>query len=53
MTDNEFLKFLNTAVPNNLNIYKYLMVTRNKLRQHQRIAVSVSGGSDNGKKNKM
>jgi 3'-phosphoadenosine 5'-phosphosulfate sulfotransferase (PAPS reductase)/FAD synthetase len=46
MTDNEFLIFLNAAVPNNLNIYKYLMVTRNKLRQHQRIAVSVSGGSD-------
>jgi len=46
MTDNEFLKFLDTTVPNNLNIFKYLMVTRNKLRQHQRVAVSVSGGSD-------
>jgi len=46
VNDNEFVKFLNNEVPNNNNIFKYLMVTRNKLRQHKRIAVSVSGGSD-------
>ena len=46
MNDDEFLEFLNTAVPNNHNIFKYLMVTRNKLRQHKRIAIAVSGGSD-------
>ena len=46
MSDDEFLKFLDTAVPLNHNIFKYLMVTRNKLRLHRRIAVSVSGGSD-------
>jgi len=46
MNYDEFLEFLNTAVPNNHNIFKYLMVTRNKLCQHKRIAVSVSGGSD-------
>jgi len=46
MRDDEFLNFLNSAVPNNHNIFKYLMVTRNKLRQHTHIAVSVSGGSD-------
>jgi len=45
MNDNEFSDFLNTA-PCNHNIFKYLMITRNKLRQYKRIAVSVSGGSD-------
>ena len=39
MNDKEFMTFLDTVTPNNLNIYKYLMVTRNKLRQHQRIAL--------------
>ena len=45
MNDQEFSKFLE-SVPPNLNILKYLMVTRNKLRQYRRIAVSYSGGSD-------
>lgn len=46
MTDDEFWCFIDNEVPKNLNIYKYLMVTRNKLSEHRRIAVSYSGGSD-------
>jgi len=46
MNDDEFVYLLNNSVPNNHNIFKYLMVTRNKLRQYKRIAISVSGGSD-------
>ena len=46
MNDDEFVKFLDCDVPMNHNIFKYLMVTRNKLREHKRIAISVSGGSD-------
>src|SRR5215470_7481947 len=46
MNDDDFLDLLNNSVPQNHNIFKYLMVTRNKLRQYKRIAVSVSGGSD-------
>ena len=46
MTDKEFAKFIDSEVPENHNILKYLMVTRNKLRLHKRIAISVSGGSD-------
>ena len=46
MNDDDFVKFLDNDVPMNYNIFKYLMVTRNKLRQHKRIAISVSGGSD-------
>ena len=46
MNDNEFLDLINNGVPSNRTIFKYLMVTRNKLKQHKRIAVSVSGGSD-------
>ena len=30
MSDDEFLKLLDTDIPQNLNIFKYLMVTRNK-----------------------
>ena len=46
MTDNEFLTFLNNDVPMNYNIQKYMMVTRNKLKEYSRIATSYSGGSD-------
>lgn len=46
MGDDAFLSFLDNDIPTNHNIFKYLMVTRNKLREHKRIAVSVSGGSD-------
>ena len=46
MNDNEFLEFLNGSVPNNHSIFKYLMVTRNKLREYRKIAVSYSAGSD-------
>ena len=46
MSDSEFVAFLDKDVPLNHNIFKYLMVTRNKLRQHNKIAISVSGGSD-------
>ena len=46
MTDKEFWDFMDEDVPNNLNIRKYLIVTRNKLREYRRIAVSYSGGSD-------
>ncbi|GHU96884.1 hypothetical protein FACS1894208_12000 [Clostridia bacterium] len=45
MTDQEFNALLDAA-PRNLRIFDYLMVTRNKLQQHRRIAVSYSGGSD-------
>lgn len=45
MNDSEFTALLEKA-PLNLNIRKYLMVTRLKLRQYRRIAVSYSGGSD-------
>lgn len=46
MNDKDFEQFLNNSAPLNLNIQKYMIVTRNKLREHGRIAVSVSGGSD-------
>jgi 3'-phosphoadenosine 5'-phosphosulfate sulfotransferase (PAPS reductase)/FAD synthetase len=46
MNDDDFMKFLDNDIPLNQNIFKYLMVTRNKLRQHKRIAISYSAGSD-------
>ena len=46
MDDKNFMEFLYEEVPRNLNIHKYLMVTRNKLREYGRIAISYSGGSD-------
>ena len=46
MNDKEFYNFLTNTVPNNFNIHKYLIVTRNKLREHKRIVCSYSGGSD-------
>ena len=46
MNDKEFRNFMDGAIPRNLNIHKYLMVTRNKLREHRRISISYSGGSD-------
>ena len=46
MNDEQLLDLLDNHVPCNHNIFKYLMVTRNKLREHRRIAVSYSGGSD-------
>ena len=46
MNDKVFSEFLNEAVPMNHNIFKYLTVTRNKLREYRRIACSYSGGSD-------
>ena len=46
MNDKEFLEFIYDAIPMNHNIHKYLMVTRNKLREYQRITCSYSGGSD-------
>jgi len=46
VNDDDFVKFLDNDVPMNYNIFKYLMVTRNKLRQHKRVAVSYSSGSD-------
>ena len=46
MNDDEFLAFLSREIPCNQNIFKYLMVTRNKLREYRRIVVSYSGGSD-------
>ena len=45
MNDVEFAKLLETA-PLNANIQKYLMITRLKLQEYKRIAVSYSGGSD-------
>ena len=53
MDDKNFLEFLYNDVPANHNIQKYMMVTRNKLREYGRIAVSYSGGSEYEKKNKM
>ena len=44
--DKAFWDFLNNDVPRNLNIFKYLLVTRNKLRDYSRILVSYSSGSD-------
>ncbi len=46
MNDREFEHFLNTEAPPNLNIQKYMMVTRNKLKEFRRIAISTSGGAD-------
>ena len=46
MNDKSFYDFLNENVPLNSNIQKYMTVTRNKLREYERIAVSYSGGSD-------
>jgi 3'-phosphoadenosine 5'-phosphosulfate sulfotransferase (PAPS reductase)/FAD synthetase len=46
VNDKEFAEFLNNSVPMNLNIQKYMMVTRNKLREYERITVSYSAGSD-------
>jgi len=46
MNDKEFREFMSEAVPMNLNIQKYLMVTRMKLREYRKIACSYSGGSD-------
>lgn len=46
MTDAEFSDFIDAQVPDNPTILKYLITTRNKLREYQRIAVSYSGGSD-------
>ena len=44
MVDADFNKLIETAP--NQNITKYLMVTRDKLRQYKKIMVSYSGGSD-------
>ena len=46
MNDIEFYDFLHDAVPKNLNIHKYLIVTRNKLKEYNRIVISYSAGSD-------
>ena len=46
VNDKEFREFMSDAVPMNVNIQKYLMVTRIKLREYRRVAVSYSGGSD-------
>ena len=46
MDDKNFYDLLNEDVPMNHNIQKYMMVTRNKLREYGRIAVSYSAGSD-------
>ena len=46
MDDRNFYDFINEDVPMNHNIQKYMMVTRNKLREYGRIAVSYSAGSD-------
>ena len=46
MNDKEFLEFLYDEIPNNHNIHKNLIVTRNKLREYKRIAASYSAGSD-------
>ena len=45
MNDQQFCELLDKA-PANLNIQKYLTVTRHKLSEYRRIAVSYSGGSD-------
>ena len=36
MNDEQFSDFLDNHVPRNHNIFKYLMVTRNKLRENER-----------------
>jgi len=46
MDDKNFYDFINEDAPKNLNIQKYMMVTRNKLREYARIACSYSAGSD-------
>ena len=46
MDDKNFYDFINEDVPMNHNIQKHMMVTRNKLREYGRIAVSYSAGSD-------
>ena len=46
MNDKEFAEFIDNKAPENYNILKYLMVTRNKLREYSRIAVSYSAGAD-------
>lgn len=46
MTDEEFADFIETNVPANPTIIKYLITTRNKLKEFSKIAVSYSGGSD-------
>jgi len=45
MNDQQFCKLLDKT-PANLNIQKYLTVTRHKLSEYRRVAVSYSGGSD-------
>ena len=45
MNDRQFCELLDKA-PANLNIQKYLIVTRRKLSEYRRVAVSYSGGSD-------
>ena len=35
MNDKEFLEFLYDDIPCNHNVHKYLMVTRNKLREYK------------------
>jgi hypothetical protein len=45
MTDAQFVELLKST-PQNANIQKYLMVTRAKLSEYNRIAVSYSSGSD-------
>jgi len=46
MDDAEFWDFLDKESPRNQNIFNYMVITRNKLRLHRRITISVSGGSD-------
>lgn len=46
MTDDEFVRFIESEVPQNASIIKYLIVTRNKLREYPHIVVNYSGGSD-------
>lgn len=46
MTDEEFAGFIDSKVPDNPAIIKYLITTRNKLREFKNILVSYSGGSD-------
>lgn len=46
MTDEEFANFIDNKVPDNPTIIKYLITTRNKLKEFKNILVSYSGGSD-------
>lgn len=46
MSDDEFSDFIERQTPKNINIVKYLITTRNKLKEFNKIAVSYSGGSD-------